>query len=239
MPNSLLPAVPDPTALSGNELAKSRSTRRRILEAARDILAEQGYQRFSTGAVAARAGLTRPAMLYHFGSRRELLTAVIHHLARRRMEMLQKSVAEASFSGGFTTPQFRSVVAEISWKQLETPEFAAFSELAMAARTDPELAEVIRPALEAFDRGRSRLAEQSLPPELFASMDSQLASDVVRFLTEGAMQMGNIVDNREERLADLRHFVASLVATPEGHAFLASTLAGRKKEAGAEKQAAE
>jgi AcrR family transcriptional regulator len=236
MPNSaaspsLIPveSVPDPTALSGNELAKSRSTRRRILDAARDVLAEQGYQRFSTGAVAARAGLTRPAMLYHFGNRRELLTAVVHHLARRRIELLEKTVTEASFEHGFSGPEFRAVVADLSWKQLETPEFAAFSELAMAARTDPDLADVIGPALEAFDQGRSRLAERSLPPELFASLDFQLARDVVRFLTEGAMQLGSLADRREERLANLRHFVTSLVASPEGHAFLASILSERKR----------
>lgn len=235
-----LQSVPDPTELSGNELAKSRSTRRRILDAARDLLAEQGYQRFSTGAVATRAGLTRPAMLYHFGNRHELVTAVINHLARRRIEMFEQAVNGATMPESVDSADFRSSVSEFSWKQLETPEFIAFTELTMAARTDSELAEVIGPALDAYDRARRKAAERAMPPNLLTPEDFHLARDVVRFLSEGAMQMGSVVEDREERLAALRDFVAYLVASPEGHSLLAATLAKRReKQADPAREAAE
>src|SRR5512146_500789 len=109
-------SVPDPTAVSGNELGKSRATRRRILDAATACLAEQGYSRFSTGQVAARAGLTRPAMLYHFGSRQELLTAVMNHLTRRRIEMLDKALSNIAASEGHADRAYRSASLGVVWQ---------------------------------------------------------------------------------------------------------------------------
>lgn len=213
-------SVPDPTAVSGNELEKSRATRRRILEAATACLAEHGYGRFSTGAVALRAELTRPAMLYHFGSRRELLTAVINHLARRRIEMFEAAMSNLDLPPSFKGQAFRAAAVEIGWDQLDTPEFAAFTELVVAARTDRDLAEVVTPALGAFDRHRRETTERVLPPGSFDLDDIQLARDVVRFLTEGVKQQNSIYDDKERRLEALRHFLRMLVASTPGHDFL-------------------
>ena len=229
-PKNYLETVPDPTALTGNELAKSRSTRRRILDAARDILATQGYARFSTLAVAERAGLTRPAMLYHFGSRLELVKATIHHLARRRIEIFEAAMADLHIEPGFKGQAVRAALVNVLWEQTQVPEFAAFNELVTAARTDPDLKAIIDPALVAFDESRLDASQRALPTGSYDDDDFQLARDVVRFLMEGVMQQNSISTNREERLAAIHHFLTMLVATTPGNAFLEAVMADWKQK---------
>lgn len=229
-PEPPIAELPDPTAIGSGELAKSRKTRIRILNAARDLLAEQGYRRFSTPAVARRAGLTRPAMLYHFPSRLELVTAVIQYLVRRRIEMFEAAMAALPTSTAFRGRAARAAAVDLNWRLLETPEFAAFTELVMAARTDPELDAIVQPALAAFDRARRETTERVLPPGSYDLDDLQLVRDVVRFLTEGVVQQNSFVEDRDQRLAALKHFLHMLAASAAGSQFLAAVMADWKAQ---------
>ncbi|TCC00593.1 TetR family transcriptional regulator [Micromonospora zingiberis] len=56
--------------------AETDGTRGRILRAAFDLFAEQGYQRTSLRQIAERLELTKAAILYHFPSKGHLLTAL-------------------------------------------------------------------------------------------------------------------------------------------------------------------
>jgi AcrR family transcriptional regulator len=227
-----LDEVPDPTALNGNELAKSRRTRQRILEAAVDILASQGYRRFSTLAVAEKAGMTRPAMLYHFGSRLELLSAVTRYVVRRRIELFEEAMQALPQIESYKGQDFRARATETAWKHLELPEFWAFTELVMASRTDQELAEVIGPAIAIFDRSRRETTTRVFPETAYDMADFNLARDVVRFLSEGTVAQNTIVEDHEARIADLKHFLQMLVATSDGNAFLEAVVRNRKRPHG-------
>ena len=66
--------VPPPLV---KDTPKSRRTRRRILDEAMRLIAENGYAATVNAMVAEAAGLTRGAMLYHFPTREALLEAVI------------------------------------------------------------------------------------------------------------------------------------------------------------------
>lgn len=215
-------AVPDPTAVSEGELAKSGTTRRRILESARDLLATAGYAGFSTSAVAEGAGLTRPAMLYHFGSRQELLTATIHFLARRRIELFREAAAEAAARHGDDRAAIRLDVVDIALAQISLPENMAFQELISASRTDPELAAVVTPAAASFDTMRSRATVQALPQDMIAPHDFQLVRDVVRFVTEGMGRANAFTFDEDERRKALRQFLRLLVAHQAGGDFVAA-----------------
>jgi AcrR family transcriptional regulator len=215
-----LDEVPDPTALNGNELAKSRRTRQRILEAAVDLLATQGFSRFSTLAVAKRAGMTRPAMLYHFGSRRDLLSAVTRYIVRRRISLFEEAMKALPQTDSYKGQQFRAAATETAWLQLDLPEFWAFTELLMAARTDPDLMAVIEPALAVFDRSRRETTTRVFPEAAYDLADFNLARDVVRYLSEGTIAQNSMVENRRERIDALKHFLQMLVATTEGNTFL-------------------
>lgn len=53
--------------------ARSRRTRAALLEAARSLLEEEGFEALAMAAVAERAGVTRRAVYLHFASRAELV----------------------------------------------------------------------------------------------------------------------------------------------------------------------
>lgn len=217
-PDSL--AVPDPTAVLQGELAKSGTTRRRILESARDLLVASGYAGFSTAAVAEGAGLTRPAMLYHFGSRQELLNATINFLVRRRIELFREQAAAATARHGADTAAIRLEIVDIAFAQARGPEQLAFQELVSASRTDPDLAAVVAPAAAFFDTLRSEATRDALPPDQIAPHNYQLVRDVVRFVSEGAARAHAFTFDEEERLKAVRQFLRLLVAHQTGGDFI-------------------
>jgi AcrR family transcriptional regulator len=69
---------------------RSESTRRRILDAAVDVLAVKGYAGFRTADVAQIAGMSRGAQTHHFPSKDELVVAVVEHVFRRAAELGKK-----------------------------------------------------------------------------------------------------------------------------------------------------
>jgi len=214
--------VPDPTAVGERELAKSGNTRRRILKAARDLLATSGYAGFATGAVAEGAGLTRPAMLYHFGSRQELLTATIHYLARRRIELFTDAMKTAIARHGDDRAAVRLEAVDIAFEQVRLPEHLAFQELITASRTDPGLAAAIAPAVAFFDVQRNQATFEALPKAMIAPNNYQLVRDVVRFVTEGIARPHAFTFDEDRRLIALRQFLRLLVADAAGGAFVAA-----------------
>ncbi len=219
--NAHTASLPDPTAVSANEFNKSGATRERILNAARDLLVDQGYHRFTTGSVAARANLTRAAMLYHFPNRQDLVTAVVHHLARRRIQQF-----EAVFEGialepvALDGPEFRNLVARAANWHIDTPENVAFAELQHAARTDAELAPVVTRGLTAVDSARRAIFEQMASFRNFDPDYLQLLRDVFRLLSEGLMHSDLLAESMDKRRDILRHFLLSLLASPRGRKFV-------------------
>ena len=66
---------------------------RQILDAARAVFAERGFQNASMDAVAERVGITKPVVYTHFGSKEGLLLAC---LAQARAELLDVTTAAAA-----------------------------------------------------------------------------------------------------------------------------------------------
>src|SRR5215469_6657869 len=60
---------------------KGEDTARRILLAAIEVFAEEGYEGASTRSLAGRAGVNAPAIQYYFGSKEGLYRAAIAHIA--------------------------------------------------------------------------------------------------------------------------------------------------------------
>lgn len=190
--------LPDPTQVRDNEFKKSRDTRTRILEAGIECLATIGYHSTSTTTVAKYAGMTRAAMLYHFPNRLALIEAVVNYVTRRRVAIQEEFQRDLPRDENF--PQ-RSV--DSHWEQLQTREFFAFSELAMASRTDPELEEIFRPAMESFDRLRRAMAEKLAYEEKRINPGFNLRRDITRFALEGLAHQDGITFDKEKRTAEL------------------------------------
>jgi AcrR family transcriptional regulator len=218
-----LMSVPDPTELADGELQRSRTTRLRILEAGIACLVAEGYKGLSTVTVARRAGITRAAMLYHFPSRRELIVAIVHHVTRRRTANFEASIAGLPHDDMFGLRALDAVIDELS-----SPEFLAYAELALAARTNPELAETMQPAMAAYDDARVAVGHRLFPKGMTSEHDFGLARDVVRFLSEGvALQYAALQGMRDPgpRLTALRHFLRLLISSHEGFRLLERTAA--------------
>ena len=73
-------------------------TKQNLLEAAEELFADQGVHRASLRAITQAAGANLAAVHYHFGSKEELLKAVLARrlapLNRRRLELLDAVLAE-------------------------------------------------------------------------------------------------------------------------------------------------
>jgi AcrR family transcriptional regulator len=73
-----------PTKGRGRPLAVPESTaRERIIDAARRVFSEVGYEAATYQAIAERAGLTRPAVNYHFREKRLLYREVVEQTTAR------------------------------------------------------------------------------------------------------------------------------------------------------------
>jgi AcrR family transcriptional regulator len=66
-------------------------TRGRLLEAAGAVIRRDGAQSLTLDAVAAQAGVSKGGLLYHFGSKRELLDGVVE----RWLDEFQRDIDEA------------------------------------------------------------------------------------------------------------------------------------------------
>lgn len=116
------------------------ATRAALLDAALECLVEYGYAGTTTGRVSERAGVSRGAHLYHFGTRAVLVAAALAELAQRREDEFQRPVTRLPHGEERIE---RSL--DLLWKWFNGPLFQASIDLAAAARTDPQLRENLIP----------------------------------------------------------------------------------------------
>lgn len=74
--------------------AEAERTKMRILKAALDLFVEKGYERSTFNDVAARIGLSKGAVYWHFKSKPELLTALVALMTKRHTEELGRVLSE-------------------------------------------------------------------------------------------------------------------------------------------------
>ncbi|MFF1648015.1 TetR/AcrR family transcriptional regulator [Streptomyces sp. NPDC058240] len=94
--------------------------RDRLLDAARQLLAEGGYPAASISALARRAGVATGSVYNHFASKQELLAAVFRHVAGHELSAVQEAVQ--AHSG--VTEQLRALVEVFSYRALRSPRTA-------------------------------------------------------------------------------------------------------------------
>lgn len=85
---------PAPAPPSGERRRDAAATRRRLLEAARDLFAERGYEGTTVRSIAERAGANQALLFRYFGSKQGLLTEV---LAQGGLEQLRTTPPEELF----------------------------------------------------------------------------------------------------------------------------------------------
>jgi AcrR family transcriptional regulator len=183
----------DPPVGTGWQAQKSASTRSLIVDAAIKCFVDLGYAHTTTTAIAARAGLSRGAMLHHFPSKIDIVRAAVEHLHAKRLKALRKSMTRPSAD----SDRVRQGV-DAYWAHVKHPMFVAFFELSVAARTDSELASILRPAQESFERDWNRTT-QDVFPEWHGNQEAfELGLDLSRYLLEG-MAISFLTHKENER----------------------------------------
>lgn len=160
---------------------KSENTRNGILDAAIRCFYEFGYNNTTTEKIAAEAGVSRGAMLHHFPSRAELIRATVGYLNERRLELFR--IEENVVQSGAVHTRIEEGI-DAFWAQLNTRYFVVFHELQVAARTDEELAEVLVPAIQTFDRAWYEVTKEVFP-DLAHSEAFTRANALTLYLLEG------------------------------------------------------
>lgn len=141
----------EPTA----QALKSAKTRSRLIEATIRCLVKYSYANTTTPKVAEEAGLSRGAMLHHFENGRQLMQATLIELHHKRLRAFRRAAG--------TLDHDARTLLRAYWEQLLRPTFIAFQELAIASRTDKELAKTLEPVRKEFNERWHDLAIELFP----------------------------------------------------------------------------
>lgn len=118
---------------------RSRATRRRLLEAAVECLAELGWNGSTVAVVAERAGVTRGAAQHHFPTREDLFTAAVEYVTEQRLAAVRADTEVLPPPGEGRT----EAVVELIVRLYTGPLFRAALHLWVAAATEQALRERI------------------------------------------------------------------------------------------------
>lgn len=188
---------------AGWQAQKSAATRNLIVEAAIKCFVDLGYAQTTTTAIADKAGLSRGAMLHHFPSKIDIVRAAVEYLHGKRLKAFRKAIQRAQpVAEGDRVRQ----AVEAYWSHVRHPMFVAFFELSVAARTDPELAAILLPAQEAFEREWYRTAQEVFPEWEGRQEQFDVALDLSRYVMEG-MAVSFITHKETERDKRLLRFL--------------------------------
>ncbi len=172
---------------------KSAQTRARLIEATIRCLIKFGYSDTTTLKVSAEAGLSRGAMLHHFENGGALMQATISELMERRLRAFRRAVDNPA-------PDVHTLVRTY-WKQLLSPTFTAFVELAIASRTDNDLARILEPAQAEFRARWYGLAIQLFPEWQQDRASFDLALSLTQNTIEG-MAFNRMIHGCDEAMID-------------------------------------
>lgn len=191
-------------------LAKSgRSTRNRIVAAAKELFLKNGFSRTSLEVVAAEAGVTKPTVYSHFRSKRDVLLAVTETL----QEQAEQITLPLHPTGNIAEDLRRFGRAFV--RQVMTNDAQAWHRLAVAEAVDhPEVgqavfdagpAKVIR-AVEAFLQHEVRQQRLTCP-------DPAIAAEQLLGLLHGIHPIRMATGQKTPSKAKQRRFADAAVDT--------------------------
>lgn len=144
---------------SRTQADRSATTRAILINATVECLVELGFARTTTTAVVARAGVSLGALVHHFPSKVDLLTATVTHLLTRRQEEFREQVLALAPGAD----QVEHAI-DLLWEGFSGPTFVAWLELWVGGQRDEALAPAVRAMEAAFEQ-----SSRELFAELFAA----------------------------------------------------------------------
>ena len=159
---------------------KSSLTRDRIIISTLECIVEFGYVQTTMVRIARQAGVSQGSMQYHFPAKIDAIKAAINYLHVKRLSDHQKDLADIPDG---IDPMDHAI--EVYWKHLTEGHFVAYQDLVIAARTDPELAAVLKPAYQRFISAWRKDALSLVPEWGDARKRIELIFDIGQYQMEG------------------------------------------------------
>ncbi|MEU5261622.1 TetR/AcrR family transcriptional regulator [Amycolatopsis sp. NPDC021455] len=136
---------------------RSRTTRRRLIEAALDSFGERGWHGVTVAGIAERAGVSRGAAQHHFPAREDLVVAAVDLLGEAQIDELRAQAADLP-SGASRIER----VVEMVLNLYTGPLFRAALQLWAVAATDDALRDVLVPLEARVGREAHRVTVELL-----------------------------------------------------------------------------
>jgi len=137
---------------------RAERMRERLLDATIECLATTGYGLMSTNDVVRTAGVSRGALAHHFPTKTDLVTAAaIRLLAQREADF------RARFSALAPADRTPAVALDVLWSFYADPSGIALLELTVAARSHPELKDVLAPMTKQIEASTADVFGEYFP----------------------------------------------------------------------------
>ncbi|MGW3995537.1 TetR/AcrR family transcriptional regulator [Amycolatopsis sp. NPDC004772] len=145
------------TGIREPQQERSRTTRRRLIEAALDSFGERGWHGVTVAGIAERAGVSRGAAQHHFPAREDLVVAAVDLLGEAQIDELRAQAADLP-SGASRIER----VVEMVLNLYTGPLFRAALQLWSVAATDEALRAVLVPLEARVGREAHRVTVELL-----------------------------------------------------------------------------
>lgn len=202
---------------------KADARRTELLAAAIRVLARHGLSETTTRKIAAEAGVNQATLLYYFGSKDELLFAVL----RDMMRMTQEIALDARHAGASLRDTITSSIKAF-WQHVESaPELQIMQyELTLYALRNPDAAWLAKQQYEGYCNVVETLFREAYTEsgQVSAAPFDTLARFVVGGLDGLILQFVSDRDSKRAR-HDLDQLIAAVLALAEGTAPLPITSA--------------
>jgi AcrR family transcriptional regulator len=186
---------------------RSRATRRRLLEAAVECLAELGWNGSTVAVVAERAGVTRGAAQHHFPTREDLFTAAVEYVTDERLAAVRADTEQLPPPGATRT----EAVVELIVRLYTGPLFRAALHLWVAAATE----QALRERIVALENHLGREAHRAAVEFLGADETTPGARETVQATLDLARGLGLanlLTDDGPRRAGVVRQWARTLDA---------------------------
>lgn len=190
--------------MTATPVTEQPRTRERILEVALTLFADKGYDATSMREIAEHLGITKAALYYHFGSKAEIVRAMLAETERRVAELAQWAAGQAS------TPELRQQVLA-RWSDIMQAHGLAAFRFVLANRA--VISEIGADHHSGLQSCLGALCEALAPPD--ASVEDQLRIRLALMSINMAGLAGVDIDADEgDVLAAARRLALELLPRP-------------------------
>ena len=159
----------------------------------------------STTVICERSGVSRGGVQYHFPTRSELLRAAISYLNQRRLKAYRRDLEAVPDDVAVT-----DYIVETHWKNLTAPEFRAYQELVVAARSDPHLKETLATLYRSFMRQWLKISFEHFGWS-YTTPEVMRVGNIAHYLMDG-MAYGQLAGQlTSEQVTELLDYIKALM----------------------------